>query len=89
MDTENIEPELVSKATIGPTALMFLNSDKLGTQYQNTIFMGDVNTGSLYNFKLNQDRTGLSLTGSLSDKITDTRILNRLFLVKDLVLSQT
>lgn len=34
--------------------------------------MGDVNTGNLYNFKLNQDRTGLSLSGPLADKIADT-----------------
>jgi aldose sugar dehydrogenase len=66
------DPEFVSKQTIGPTALKFLGSDKLGTQYQNTIFMGDVNTGNLYNFKLNQDRTGLALTGPLTDKVADT-----------------
>ena len=53
-------------------ALKFLGSDKLGTQYQNTIFMGDVNTGNLYNFKLNQDRAGLALSGPLADKIADT-----------------
>ena len=66
------DPEFVSTQTIGPTALKFLNSDKLGTRYQNTIFMGDVNTGNLYNFKLNQDRTGLALTGPLVGKIAHT-----------------
>jgi hypothetical protein len=66
------EPEFVSKQTIGPTALKFLNSDRLGTRYQNTIFMGDVNMGNLYNFKLNQDRTGLALSGPLEDKIANT-----------------
>jgi aldose sugar dehydrogenase len=65
------DPEFVSKQTIGPTALKFLNSNKLGDQYQDTIFMGDVNTGNLYNFKLNQDRTGLMLTGPLADKTAD------------------
>ncbi|HZD35260.1 MAG TPA: PQQ-dependent sugar dehydrogenase [Nitrososphaeraceae archaeon] len=65
------DPEFVSKQTIGPTALQFLSSDKLGTQYLNTMFMGDVNTGNLYNFRLNQDRTGLSLSGPLADKIAD------------------
>ena len=34
--------------------------------------MGDVNTGNLYNFKLNQDRTGLALTGPLVGKIAHT-----------------
>jgi hypothetical protein len=50
-----------------------LNSDKLGNQYENTIFTRDVNTSNLYNFKLNADRNGLQLTGALSDKIADTR----------------
>lgn len=65
------DPEFVSKQTIGPTALKFLSSDKLGPQYLNTMFMGDVNTGNLYNFELNHDRTGLSLSGPLADKIAD------------------
>ena len=62
-------PELATLQTIGPTALKFLNSDKLGKQYENTIFIGDVNTGRLYNFKLNENRTGLVLDGQLADKI--------------------
>jgi aldose sugar dehydrogenase len=61
-------PELATLQTIGPTALKFLTSNKLGRQYENTIFMGDVNTGRLYNFKLSENRTGLVLNGSLSDK---------------------
>ena len=54
------------------TALKFLNSAKLGSQYQNDIFVGDVNTGSLYHFKLNQQRDGLALTGVLADKVANT-----------------
>src|SRR5919199_1064572 len=65
-------PELATLLTIAPTALKFLNSDKLGMQYQNTIFVGDVDTGNLYNFKLNQQRTGLLLTGPLADKVANT-----------------
>jgi aldose sugar dehydrogenase len=64
-------PELATLLTIAPTALKFLNSDKLGTHYENTIFMGDVDFGNLYNFKLNQDRIGLVLEGPLSDKIAN------------------
>jgi len=64
-------PELATLLTIAPTALKFLNSDKLGTDYENTIFMGDVDFGNLYNFKLNQDRTGLVLEGPLSDKVAN------------------
>jgi aldose sugar dehydrogenase len=65
-------PELATLQTIGPTALKFLNSDKLGEKYENTIFMGDVDNGNLYNFKLNEDRTGLALEGPLADKIANT-----------------
>src|ERR671930_2033965 len=54
-------PEFSWLQTIAPTALKFLNSDKLGKQYENTIFMGDVDYGRLYNFKLNADRTGLDI----------------------------
>jgi aldose sugar dehydrogenase len=36
--------------------------------------MGDVDYGRLYNFKLNEDRTGLALPsdGTLADKIANT-----------------
>ena len=61
-------PELATLQTIAPTALKFLNSDKLGKQYENTMFMGDVDNGNLYNFKLNEDRTALILDGTLADK---------------------
>jgi glucose/arabinose dehydrogenase len=65
-------PEFSWLPTIGPTALKFLNSVKLGAQYQNDMFVGDVNTGSLYHFKLNQQRDGLTLTGDLADKVANT-----------------
>jgi hypothetical protein len=41
------DPEFVSEQPIGATALKFLHSDKLGKQYQNTKFTGDVNSGSI------------------------------------------
>jgi aldose sugar dehydrogenase len=66
------DPQFVWKQTIGPTALQFLKSSNLGAQYENTIFTGDVNTGNLYNFKLNVDRTGLLLEGPLADHIANT-----------------
>jgi glucose/arabinose dehydrogenase len=67
------DPEFTWQPTIGPTALKFLNSAKLGSQYQNDMFVGDVNTGSLYHFKLNQQRDGLALTGPLADKVANTQ----------------
>jgi glucose/arabinose dehydrogenase len=44
-------PEFAWLQTIAPTALKFLNSNRLGQQYENTIFMGDVDYGRLYNTK--------------------------------------
>jgi len=65
-------PEFVWKYTVGPTALKFLSSDKLGKKYENDIFVGDVDNGRIYHFKLNQNRTGLLLQGPLIDKVADT-----------------
>ncbi len=66
------DPQFVWKQTIGPTALEFLNSAKLGKQYENTIFTGAVNNGNLYNFKLTPDRTALLLEGPLMDRMANT-----------------
>jgi glucose/arabinose dehydrogenase len=65
-------PEFTWLPTIGPTALKFLNSPKLGSPYQNDLFVGDVNTGNLYHFKLNPTRDGLLLNGPLADKVGNT-----------------
>ena len=65
-------PEFTWLHTIAPTALKFLSSDKLGKQYENTMFVGDVNTGNLYNFKLDPQRTGFLLNGPLVDKVANT-----------------
>ena len=43
----------------------------MGKQYENDIFVGDFNNGNIYRFKLNQERTGLSLEGPLADKIAN------------------
>jgi aldose sugar dehydrogenase len=62
-------PEFIWNKPVGPTALKFLTSDKLGTRYKNDMFVGDFNNGRIYHFKLNKDRTGLALGGILADKI--------------------
>ena len=66
------DPEFVWKETVAPTALKFLNSSKLGSQYENTIFVGDVKTGNLYNFRLDSAREQLLLDPPLDDKVADT-----------------
>ena len=66
-------PEFVWNQTVGPTALKFLESSKLGPQYRNTIFVGDVNNGNLYNFKLDKERNDLLLQKPLADHIADNK----------------
>src|SRR5919197_3484108 len=67
-------PEFSWYFTVAPTALKFLNSDKLGKQYQNDMFVGDIVHGNLYHFKLNAQRTGLLLPSSLANKIAQDPI---------------
>ncbi|HJR85354.1 MAG TPA: PQQ-dependent sugar dehydrogenase [Nitrososphaeraceae archaeon] len=66
------DPEFVWRETVAPTALKFLNSSKLGSEYENTIFVGDVKTGNLYNFELDSTRQQLQLSPPLADKVADT-----------------
>jgi aldose sugar dehydrogenase len=69
-------PEFTWYHPVGPTALKFLNSDKLGKQYENDQFVGDTR-GNIYHFQLNPNRTALSLDGSLADKVADTNTENK------------
>jgi aldose sugar dehydrogenase len=69
-------PEFTWYHPVGPTALKFLNSDKLGKQYENDQFVGDTR-GNIYHFQLNPNRTALSLNGSLADKVADTNTENK------------
>ena len=65
-------PELVWIPPIAPTALKFIDSDKLGSQYRNDLFVADANTGSIYHFDLINNRTELKLVGLLEDKIANS-----------------
>jgi aldose sugar dehydrogenase len=67
------DPEFEWTFTLGPTAVKFLNSDKLGIEYVNDMFVTDVVTGRIYHFDLNEDRTELILSGLLADKVAETR----------------
>jgi len=64
-------PEFIWRHTIGPTAITFVDTDKLGKKYQNDLLVGDVHNGRLWHFELNENRTGLSLKGELADKIAN------------------
>jgi glucose/arabinose dehydrogenase len=53
-----------------PTSVVFFDSDKMGEQYENDMFVGNVR-GDIYHFKLGMDRTNLLLSGMLEDKVAD------------------
>jgi aldose sugar dehydrogenase len=63
------DPKFVWNTTVGVTAIQFLNSTKLGQEYENDMFVGDINNGRIYHFDLNQNRTDLSLNGRLENKV--------------------
>ena len=65
-------PEFTWHESLGPSAIKFLNSDRLGKQYEHDIFVGDIDKGNLYHFDLNEDRTELVLKGPLVDKLADS-----------------
>jgi glucose/arabinose dehydrogenase len=65
------EPEFSWSASVAPTALKFLPSNKLGAQYQNDLFVSDFNHGNVYHFELDGDRRQLSIVGPLEDKNAD------------------
>ncbi len=64
-------PEFIWNNTIGPTALKFFNSDKLGKEYENDLFVGSDSIGTIFHFDLNGARTELQLDGVLKDKIAN------------------
>ncbi len=65
------DPKFAWDTTVGVTAIKFLNSTKLGPQYENNVFVGDINNGRIYRFELNEDRTALKLDGALADKVAN------------------
>jgi aldose sugar dehydrogenase len=65
------DPEFVWNQTVAPTALKFLNTDKLGKQYKNDMLVGDGKFGNIYHFDLKDNRTRLAVYTPLADKIAD------------------
>lgn len=65
------DPEFVWNHSVGPTALKFLDSKKLGDNYYQDLFVGDFLKGYLYHFNLDKNRTELTLAGPLSDRIAN------------------
>lgn len=66
-------PEFVWDKPVAPTALVFLNSDKLGEDYENDLFVGSAKKGTIYHFKLDENRKSLSLQDDLADLVVDRK----------------
>ena len=66
------DPEFEWGNSLGPTALKFYDTDKMGGQYKNDLFVADVIYGRIYDFDLSNSRTHLILNGQLADKKSDT-----------------
>lgn len=62
------DPKLVWTKGAGLTSIVFLDSDKLGPQYENDMFVGDVHNGRIYHFELNEARNDLVLPTALADR---------------------
>lgn len=65
------DPEFVWKVPIGVTAIKFMHSDKLGSDYLNDIFVADYVLGNIQKFELNENRDAILLENELADKIAD------------------
>jgi glucose/arabinose dehydrogenase len=67
------DPKFSWLSTVGPTAIVFLNSAWLGIGYQNDVFVGNINHGRLYHFKPNATRDGFVFTApGLADLVADS-----------------
>ncbi len=66
------DPKLVWYNTVAPTSIVFYNSDKLGKEYENDMFVGSAkHNGKIFRFELTDNRTEILLQGNSSDKIIE------------------
>jgi hypothetical protein len=63
--------EYIWNWTDGPDTIEFLNSSKLGDKYANTLFVSEPVGKYIYNFDLNENRTGLELSKSYDQRIAN------------------
>jgi glucose/arabinose dehydrogenase len=67
-------PQFTWFRSVAPTGIKFLNSNKMGSVYENDMFVGDNINGNIYRFKLNSQRTELLLppNGPLADRVANS-----------------
>jgi aldose sugar dehydrogenase len=63
-DAKYSDPEFSWNTTVGITDAKFFSSDKLGKQYENNLFVGDINNGYIYRFTLNSERSTIEINKS-------------------------
>jgi glucose/arabinose dehydrogenase len=67
------DPKFSWLNTVGPTALAFLNSMRLGIEYENDLVVGDIKNGNLYRFRVKAGRDGFDFNSpGLSDLVADS-----------------
>lgn len=59
------DPEFSWRVPVGVTDIEFLESSHFGNDLENNIFVGDINNGNVYLFKVNSNRTGIDLQKSI------------------------
>jgi glucose/arabinose dehydrogenase len=70
--SQYVDPKFSWFDPVGPTAIVFFNSGQLGSEYQNDVFVGDINNGHLYRFKPNAIRSGFLFSDpALADLVAD------------------
>ena len=65
------EPKLVWGSSTGLTSIIFLDNNKLGTEYRNDIFVGAVHSSRIYHFDLNTERNDLVIPETVVDKFIE------------------
>jgi glucose/arabinose dehydrogenase len=76
-------PKFVWLTPTAPSAIKFINSNRYGDDYKDTLLVADTNHGYIYDFKLDNKRQNLNLRGELADKIAnDTNELNSIIFAK-------
>jgi len=70
--SQYVDPKFSWLDTVGPTAILFLDSARFAGEYQNDVFVGDINNGTLYHFEPNGTRDGFEFdSADLVDLVAD------------------
>jgi len=62
---------------VGLTDIQFFTSSKLGDEYTNNIFVGDINNGNLYFLEVNQSRDRINFDSHQESGLSDLRVDNK------------